>query len=136
MRIAPQAEPGTRSILVALALPNPEERLRGGQYAVARVQLDDPEPRLTVPKTALVGSDGQQQLWVIEKGELKRRLVTTGRVDADAGRVEILGGIGAESMRRAWVLAARIGLWESRSAGLLECCGRAPIEHSQHRRSS
>jgi len=52
---------------------------------------------------ALVGSDGQQQLWVIEKGELKRRLVTTGRVDADAGRVEILGGIGAE----AQVLAGR-----------------------------
>ena len=103
VRIAPQAEPGTRSIQVALALPNPEERLRGGQYAVARVQLDDPEPRLTVPKTALVGSDGQQQLWVIEKGELKRRLVTTGRVDADAGRVEILGGIGAE----AQVLAGR-----------------------------
>lgn len=103
VRIAPQAEPGTRSIQVALALPNPDERLRGGQYAVARVQLDDPEPRLTVPKTALVGSDGQQQLWVIEKGELKRRLVTTGRVDADAGRVEILGGIGAE----AQVLAGR-----------------------------
>lgn len=103
VRIAPQAEPGTRSIQVALALPNPEERLRGGQYAVARVQLDDPEPRLTVPKTALVGSDGQQQLWVIDKGELKRRLVTTGRVDADAGRVEILAGIGAE----AQVLAGR-----------------------------
>jgi RND family efflux transporter MFP subunit len=58
-RIAPQAEPGTRSIVVTLALDNPGERLRGGQYALARVQLDDPAPRLTLPKTALVGSTGQ-----------------------------------------------------------------------------
>jgi len=102
-RISPQAEPGTRSIGVTLAMANPGELLRAGQYAVARVQLDDPEPRLTVPTTALVGSTGQQQVWVIEKGELKRRLVTTGRVDAEGGRVEILGGIGSD----AQVLAGR-----------------------------
>ncbi len=102
-RISPQSEPGTRSIQVTLSLPNPGERLRGGQYAVARVQLDDPEPRLTVPKTALVGSGGQQQVWVIDKGELKRRLVTTGRVDAERGLVEILSGVDASSQ----VLAGR-----------------------------
>lgn len=102
-RISPQAEPGTRSIGVTLAMSNPGELLRAGQYAVARVQLDDPEPRLTVPSTALVGTQGQQQVWVIEKGELKRRLVTTGRVDAEGGRVEILGGIDAS----AQVLAGR-----------------------------
>lgn len=102
-RISPQAEPGTRSIGVTLAMSNPGELLRAGQYAVARVQLDDPQPRLTVPSTALVGTQGQQQVWVIEKGELKRRLVTTGRVDAEGGRVEILGGIDAS----AQVLAGR-----------------------------
>lgn len=102
-RISPQAEPGTRSIGVTLAMTNPGEKLRAGQYAVARVQLDDPAPRLTVPSTALVGTQGQQQVWVIEKGELKRRLVTTGRVDSEGGRVEILSGIDAS----AQVLAGR-----------------------------
>lgn len=102
-RISPQAEPGSRSIGVTLAMDNPGERLRAGQYAVARVQLDDPAPRLTVPSTALVGTQGQQQVWVIEKGELKRRLVTTGRVDSAGGRVEILGGIDGS----AQVLAGR-----------------------------
>lgn len=102
-RISPQAEPGTRSIGVTLSLANKDELLRGGQYAVARVQLDDPEPRLTVPTTALVGTTGQQQVWVIEKGELKRRLITTGRVDTAQGRVEILGGIDA----KAQVLAGK-----------------------------
>ena len=102
-RISPQSEPGTRSIGVTLALPNPGEKLRGGQYAVARVQLDDPAPRLTVPRTALVGTGGQQQVWVIDKGELKRRLVTTGRVDTERGLVEILAGVDGNSQ----VLAGR-----------------------------
>ena len=102
-RISPQAEPGTRSIGVTLALGNKEELLRAGQYAVARVQLDDPAPRLTLPTTSLVGSTGQQQVWVIEKGELKRRLVTTGRIDTAQGRVEILGGID----EKAQVLAGK-----------------------------
>jgi membrane fusion protein, multidrug efflux system len=102
-RISPQSEPGTRSIGVTLSVPNAGETLRGGQYAVARVQLDDPQPRLTVPKTALVGTGGQQQVWVIDKGELKRRLVTTGRVDLDRGLVEVLSGLDGNSQ----VLAGR-----------------------------
>ena len=35
-RIAPAAEPGTRSIGVTIELANPKETLRAGQYAVAR----------------------------------------------------------------------------------------------------
>jgi membrane fusion protein (multidrug efflux system) len=38
-RIAPAAEPGTRSIGVTIALDNPREVLRAGQYALARVEL-------------------------------------------------------------------------------------------------
>ncbi len=43
-RIAPAAEPGTRSIGVTVALANPEETLRAGQYALARVVLPDERP--------------------------------------------------------------------------------------------
>ena len=102
-RISPSAEPGTRSIGVTLSLANPGELLRAGQYAVASVTLDDPEPRLTLPQTALQGSSGQQAVWVIEQGELKRRMVTTGRLDAKEGRVEILTGVSTG----AQVLASR-----------------------------
>lgn len=102
-RISPAAEPGTRSIGVTLSLANPGEALRAGQYAVAQVTLDDPAPRLTLPATALQGSSGQQAVWVIEEGQLKRRLVTTGREDKKEGLVEILGGLDD----KAQVLAAR-----------------------------
>ncbi len=102
-RIAPAAEPGTRSIGVAIEVPNPNERLRAGQYALARVLLDDETPRLTLPLSAVVASAGQNQVWVIESGLLARRAVTLGRRDESAGRVEILQGLPPGSQ----VLAAR-----------------------------
>ena len=49
-RIAPAAEPGTRSIGVTIALANPNETLRAGQYALARVELADDTERLTLPR--------------------------------------------------------------------------------------
>jgi len=102
-RIAPAAEPGTRSIGVTLALANPKEAYRAGQYAVARVELPDEQQRLTVPLTAISSNSGQEQVWMIEQGALVRRIVTTGRRDAREGRVEVLQGLAPE----AQVLAAR-----------------------------
>jgi len=102
-RISPAAEPGTRSIGVVLALDNPKERFRAGQYGVAKVELPDNASRLTVPLTAITGSAGQEQVWLIDKGALVRRLVTTGRHDERNGRVEVLKGIDD----KAQVLASR-----------------------------
>lgn len=102
-RIAPAAEPGTRSIGVTLSLDNPGERFRAGQYAVARVELPDDKQRLTVPVTAIGSVSGQEHVWMIDKGTLVRRIVTTGRRDAREGRVEILAGVTPTSQ----VLGAR-----------------------------
>jgi membrane fusion protein (multidrug efflux system) len=102
-RIAPAAEPGTRSIGVTLVLDNPRELYRAGQYAVAKVVLPDDTQRLTVPIAAISRNSGQEQVWMIENGVLARRIVTTGRSDAREGRVEVLTGLKPE----AQVLAAR-----------------------------
>ncbi|HKX96102.1 MAG TPA: efflux RND transporter periplasmic adaptor subunit [Methylibium sp.] len=102
-RIAPAAEAGTRAIGVVVALDNADERLRAGQYAQARVTLDDPTPRLTVPAEAISQAGGQDQVWTIENGALVRRIVITGRRDGAAGRVEVLRGLTPD----AQVLAAR-----------------------------
>lgn len=102
-RIAPAAEPGTRSIGVTIELPNPQERLRAGQYAVARVELPDPIERLTVPVSAVGNTAGQDHVWLIEDGSLARRAVKLGRRDEREGRVEVLEGVRPDSQ----VLAAR-----------------------------
>jgi RND family efflux transporter MFP subunit len=102
-RIAPAAEPGTRSIGVTIELPNPTETLRAGQYAVAKVELADPQQRLTLPLAAVGNTAGQDHVWLIENGMLARRAVTLGRRDGREGRVELLSGVTPASQ----VLAAR-----------------------------
>jgi membrane fusion protein (multidrug efflux system) len=102
-RIAPAAETGSRSIGVTIALANPKERIRAGQYAIAQVVLADPTRRVTLPATALASTGGQEHVWVIVDGTLVRRAVTTGRRDAATGRVEVLSGLAAG----AQVLAVR-----------------------------
>lgn len=101
-RIAPAAEPGTRSIGVTIALANPDETLRAGQYAVVTAKLVDDTERLTLPEAAVGNTAGQDHVWVIENGVLARRAVTLGRRDAKGGRVEILHGVAPQSQ----VLAA------------------------------
>jgi hypothetical protein len=102
-RIAPAAEPGTRSIGITIAIKNPKETLRAGQYALASVTLADDTDRLTLPLAALGNTSGQDHVWVIENGLLARRAVTVGRRDEREGRVEVLNGVAAGTQ----VLAAR-----------------------------
>lgn len=102
-RIAPAAEPGSRAIGVTVGVNNPGERLRGGLYAVARVDLPDSQPRLTLPMTAVGNTAGEDHVWVIVDGALLRRTLTLGRRDEATGRVEVLQGLGPKDT----VLAAR-----------------------------
>ena len=102
-RIAPAAEAGTRSIGVTVLLANAAERLRAGQYAVARVDLPDDQLRLVVPLPAVGATGGQSHVWLIDKGLLVRRAITLGRRDEVGGRVEVLDGLAAD----AQLLAAR-----------------------------
>lgn len=102
-RIAPAAEPGTRSIGVAIAIGNPKEQLRAGQYAEARVVMPEGTPRLTLPVAAIGTASGQEYVWMIEEGKLLRRAVTTGRRDEAKGLVEVKDGVKPQ----AQVLAMR-----------------------------
>ena len=116
-RIAPAAEPGTRSIGITIAIDNPKEALRAGQYALASVTLADDTDRLTLPLAALGNTAGQDHVWVIENGLLARRAVTVGRRDERAGRVEVLQGVAAGTQ----VLAARFdNLREGAKASVVE----------------
>ncbi len=102
-RIAPAAEPGTRSIGVTIELANPKEALRAGQYALARAVLADDTDRLTLPAAAVGNTSGQDHVWLIENGVLARRAVTVGRRNERERLVEVLQGVTPASQ----VLAAR-----------------------------
>ena len=121
-RIAPAAEPGTRSIGVTIELPNPQERLRAGQYAVARVDLPDDTERLTLPLAAVGRTAGQDHVWLIENGTLSRRAVTLGRRDEQGGRVEVVDGVQPDSQ----VLAARFDNLREGAKAVVVVVTRAP----------
>ena len=79
------------------------EALRAGQYGVAQVVIGGVTPRLTIPVGAISTASGQEYVWTIEKGQLLRRTVITGRRDPVRGRAEVLEGLAPE----AYVLGAR-----------------------------
>ncbi len=122
-RIAPAAEPGTRSIGVTIALANPREVFRAGQYAVARVVLADDKDRLTLPLAAVGNTSGQDHVWIIESGVLARRSVQLGRRDERESRVEVLAGVQPSST----VLAARFDNLREGAKALIVASKSSPM---------
>ncbi|TMG83791.1 MAG: efflux RND transporter periplasmic adaptor subunit [Betaproteobacteria bacterium] len=88
-RINPTTEAGTRAILVFIHIPNPDAALRGGMFGTGQVILAAGAPVPTLPAVAIRTEAGQTFVWTIENGKLARRIVTVGRRDDSAGRVEI-----------------------------------------------
>jgi RND family efflux transporter MFP subunit len=89
-RINPATEPGTRAIIVYVGLPNPEATLRSGMFATGRIALATSAPAPTLPLAAVRTEAGQSYVWTIDKGRLVRRVVSLGRRDEEAGRIEVL----------------------------------------------
>jgi RND family efflux transporter MFP subunit len=88
-RINPTTEAGTRAILVFVHVPNPDAALRGGMFGTGKVTLAAGTPVPTLPAIAIRTEAGQNFVWTVENGKLGRRIVTVGRRDDAAGRVEI-----------------------------------------------
>ena len=88
-RINPTTEAGTRAILVFVRIPNADGALRGGMFGTGRVTLAAGAPVPTLPAVAVRTEAGQNFIWTIENGKLARRIVTVGRRDDSAGRVEV-----------------------------------------------
>jgi len=72
-------------------------------FASGRIGLASSAPVPTLPLGAVRTEAGQSYVWTVDDGKLSRRLVTLGRRDDEAGRVEIRTPLPAG----APVLAAR-----------------------------
>ena len=60
-----QVNPTTGTILIEAEFPNPDHTLRPGQFAKARVVIDEIQGALLVPERALVDLQGSYQIWVL-----------------------------------------------------------------------
>jgi len=124
-RINPSTEPGTRAILVYVALRNPETALRSGMFANGRVALAASEPIASLPQAAVRTEAGQSFIWVIVDGKLARRIVTLGRRDEAAGLVELRSPL----PKNVPVLATRMENLKEGSPALVK--GPSPTSEAQ-----
>jgi RND family efflux transporter MFP subunit len=106
--VAPQADPATRTFEVKVAIENPPEPMRLGATVVGAIVLDS-APVISIPATALVQSDGDAAVWVVDQaGAVSLRAVTVARYDTDS--VIVAEGLSdGENVVTAGVQALRPG---------------------------
>ncbi len=95
VRINPATQAGSRSILVYIRIDNPQNLLRAGMFAEAKLTIAGKDDVLTVPRSALHGEGAASYVYAIENGKLVRKPVTPGmRGDDGSGdAIEIVTGL-------------------------------------------
>jgi RND family efflux transporter MFP subunit len=92
-RIAEALQPGTRTLLTEVDIPNPDGALAPGVYCAVEFHIPRKTPSLSVPADALIFNQSGTQLAVVRNGKAEIHKV---RVTRDLGtRVEVDTGIKA-----------------------------------------
>jgi membrane fusion protein (multidrug efflux system) len=85
--IDPSVDVDSRSLRLRATVPNPDERLRPGQFAELLIVLDEVPDALLVPAIGLIPGLRQPTVLVVRDGVVERREVTAGTRTADEVRV-------------------------------------------------
>jgi RND family efflux transporter MFP subunit len=92
-RIADALQPGTRTLLTEIDLPNPDGALTPGVYCTVELHIPRRTPLLMIPADALVFGPQGLQVAMLEQGKARMRPVTVTR---DLGtQVEVQDGVRA-----------------------------------------
>ena len=89
-RIADALQPGTRTLLTEVDVPNPDHALPAGVYCTVELKIPRKTPSLVVPAGAIVFNSNGLNVWVVEDGVAHVHTVTVARdfgttVDVSAG---------------------------------------------------
>jgi RND family efflux transporter MFP subunit len=88
--IVASVDTASRAFLVKVDLPDGAPHLRPGTFARVTFPLGD-EPRLVVPTEALTRFGALERVFVVERGEARLRMITTG--EAQATWTAVLSGL-------------------------------------------
>ena len=80
--IGPTLRTTSRDLLVEAVVPNPDQKLRPGMFATARVELGD-KPAVTIPKNAVRNDGSLRRVFVVKEGAIEERLVKLGTEKGD-----------------------------------------------------
>jgi RND family efflux transporter MFP subunit len=78
-RIADALQPGTRTLLTEVDIPNPEGALQPGVYCTVELKIPRKSPALIVPGSAIIFNQNGMQVAVVEDGvaHLHKIAITT-----------------------------------------------------------
>jgi RND family efflux transporter MFP subunit len=95
-RIDPTADPGTRQVGVYIRLPNPGNRIVGGQFAHGTIASGTEVTAVVIPQSAVASRSGDNAVvFVVTGNKLVKRTVVLGAADAATGAVAVATGIAA-----------------------------------------
>src|SRR6516165_7693292 len=90
-RIADALQPGTRTLLTEVDVPNPDGALQPGVYCTVELKIPRPSPALIVPASAIIFNQNGMQVAGVESGIAHLRKIA---ITADYGtEVEVNEGI-------------------------------------------
>ena len=90
-RIADALQPGTRTLLTEVDVPNPDGALQPGVYCTVQLKIPRQSPALIVPASAIIFNQNGMQVAVVESGVAHLRKIA---ITADYGtEVEINAGV-------------------------------------------
>ena len=78
-RIADALQPGTRTLLTEVDVPNPDGALQSGVYCTVELKIPRQSPALIVPASAIIFNQNGMQVAVVENGvaHLHKMTITT-----------------------------------------------------------
>lgn len=89
--VAPTVDARTATFKVTVEVDDASMVLKPGMFARIGIVFERKQQALQIPRVALVETDGERSVFVVQKGLARQRNVTTGLTDA--GNVEITDGI-------------------------------------------
>jgi multidrug efflux pump subunit AcrA (membrane-fusion protein) len=91
VRISPAVEPASRTFEIEALIDNNDNALKSGTFAKGLILVEGSTRVFSVPAGAIVTTGGATQVFAVENGTARRRVVQTGR--AAEGRIEIVSGL-------------------------------------------
>ena len=89
--VAPTIDAQTATFKVTLQVADAAGELKPGMFARVSIVFDRKLNALSIPRAALIDSDGESRVFVVAAGKAQQRVIRAGL--SDAGRIEILSGV-------------------------------------------
>jgi membrane fusion protein (multidrug efflux system) len=89
--VAPTVDAATATFKVTLEVNDPKGDLKPGMFSRVGIVFERRAEALTIPRIALLDTDGSSNIFVVTSGKAEQRAIKTGL--SNAGKVEVTEGL-------------------------------------------